>query len=374
MRTDTLGEFFDVASLLANQPLPAGRRVAILTNGGGPGILAADACDADGLVVPPLPAEVRDALAEFLPPEAALEQSRSTRSKRTPESFRRAIGILAGWEGIDAIIVLFVPPLVTKSEDVAAADPRCRARASAADPRAHGVHVGRGRAARAPRGSACACPRTASRRRRPARSLTPSGTPSGVLRRAGACRSSRTSGRTRRRRCWRRPSRRIDPAAIDQREPEPGGIVDRRGSGRRRARAGCDQTRSPDCSSATASRPRAGAWRTPPRRRGRGADEIGGPVALKAVATGVVHKAEARAVVLSLEGAAAVEVAADGMAATSPPRAIRWSASSSSGWCPAASRCSSAWCTTGCSVPSSRAAPAARRSSCCGTWPCGSRR
>ncbi len=59
VRTDTLGEFFDVASLLANQPLPTGRRVAILTNGGGPGILAADACDADGLIVPPLPTAVR---------------------------------------------------------------------------------------------------------------------------------------------------------------------------------------------------------------------------------------------------------------------------------------------------------------------------
>ena len=49
---------------------------------------------------------------------------------------------------------------------------------------------------------------------------------------------------------------------------------------------------------------------------GRAADEIGGPVALKAVATGIVHKAEARAVMLSLEGAAAVQEAARGMAAT----------------------------------------------------------
>ena len=52
IRTDTLAELFDVASLLANQPLPTGPRVAILTNGGGPGILAADACEAAGLEVP----------------------------------------------------------------------------------------------------------------------------------------------------------------------------------------------------------------------------------------------------------------------------------------------------------------------------------
>src|SRR6202007_2197744 len=48
IRTDTLSELFDVAALLANQPLPAGRRVAILTNAGGPGILCADACEAGG--------------------------------------------------------------------------------------------------------------------------------------------------------------------------------------------------------------------------------------------------------------------------------------------------------------------------------------
>ena len=72
VRTDTLGEFFDVAALLAEQPLPRGNRVAILTNGGGPGILAADACEAAGLEVPPLRDTLRAELSAFLPPEAAL--------------------------------------------------------------------------------------------------------------------------------------------------------------------------------------------------------------------------------------------------------------------------------------------------------------
>ena len=49
IRTHTLEELFDVAALLAHQPIPAGRRVAILTNAGGPAILAADACEANGL-------------------------------------------------------------------------------------------------------------------------------------------------------------------------------------------------------------------------------------------------------------------------------------------------------------------------------------
>ena len=65
VRTDTLAELFDVASLLANQPLPKGPRVAILTNGGGPGILAADACEAARLEVPPLADAVRVGLARL---------------------------------------------------------------------------------------------------------------------------------------------------------------------------------------------------------------------------------------------------------------------------------------------------------------------
>jgi len=53
---DSIGELFDSAILLANQPVPKGKRVAILTNGGGPGILAADACAHNGLTVPELSA------------------------------------------------------------------------------------------------------------------------------------------------------------------------------------------------------------------------------------------------------------------------------------------------------------------------------
>ena len=51
VRVDTIDEMFDIAACLDAQPLPAGRRVAIVTNAGGPGILAADACSAAGLAV-----------------------------------------------------------------------------------------------------------------------------------------------------------------------------------------------------------------------------------------------------------------------------------------------------------------------------------
>jgi succinyl-CoA synthetase alpha subunit/GNAT superfamily N-acetyltransferase len=72
IRTDTLEELFDVASLLANQPLPRGRRVAILTNAGGPGILAADACEAHGLTLAPLSEATVVRLRSFLPAAASV--------------------------------------------------------------------------------------------------------------------------------------------------------------------------------------------------------------------------------------------------------------------------------------------------------------
>lgn len=71
VRTDPLEELFDVAALLAHQPLPLGRRVAILTNAGGPGILAADACEACGLTMPALAEPTIRGLRSFLPAAAS---------------------------------------------------------------------------------------------------------------------------------------------------------------------------------------------------------------------------------------------------------------------------------------------------------------
>jgi acetyl coenzyme A synthetase (ADP forming)-like protein len=121
VRTDTLAELFDVASLLANQPLPKGPRVAILTNGGGPGILAADACEAAGLEVPPLADAVRAGLADWLPSAAGIRNPVDMIASATADDYRRAIEGIAADPGIDALIVIFAPPLVTRAEDVAAA-------------------------------------------------------------------------------------------------------------------------------------------------------------------------------------------------------------------------------------------------------------
>src|SRR4029434_2318588 len=67
IRADTLGEMFDLAAALSSQPLPKGRRVAILTNAGGLGILCADACEANGLLVQEPNDEIKRQLRAFLP-------------------------------------------------------------------------------------------------------------------------------------------------------------------------------------------------------------------------------------------------------------------------------------------------------------------
>jgi len=118
IRTDTLEELFDVAALLVNQPLPKGNRVGIITNAGGPGILCADTCEARGLEVPVLTQANRDELKSFLAPGAGVNNPVDMIASAGMEQYRKTIEVVAGDPNIDALIVCFTPPLVTRAEDV----------------------------------------------------------------------------------------------------------------------------------------------------------------------------------------------------------------------------------------------------------------
>lgn len=118
VRVDTVDELFDMAAFLAHQPIPKGRRVAILTNAGGPGILATDACEAWGLAVPDLPASVADDLRSFLPPAASVKNPVDMIASANAEQFARATRALLACDAIDALIVLFVPPITTQAEQI----------------------------------------------------------------------------------------------------------------------------------------------------------------------------------------------------------------------------------------------------------------
>jgi acetyl coenzyme A synthetase (ADP forming)-like protein len=119
IRVDTLMEFFSVARLLASQPIPAGGRIGILTNAGGPAILAVDAAEAAGLKVPTLGEATKEKLREALPATAAINNPIDMTASGCPEHYRACLEALYDEPDLDAILVIFIPPLVTPSSEVA---------------------------------------------------------------------------------------------------------------------------------------------------------------------------------------------------------------------------------------------------------------
>jgi acetyltransferase len=120
IRVDTLEELFDVANLLSHQPVPSGKRVAILTNGGGPGIMTADACDARGLELPDLSAKTVSGLKNVLSSRASLTNPIDMTAEATAEEYSQALKLLAEDDNINVVIVIFIPPILTQEEAVAA--------------------------------------------------------------------------------------------------------------------------------------------------------------------------------------------------------------------------------------------------------------
>jgi acetyl coenzyme A synthetase (ADP forming)-like protein len=121
IRSRTLRELLDVTSLLANQPLPGGKRVAIVTNSGGPAIMCADACADEGLELPELAAETRDRLAAQLPRAASVANPVDMLATASGEDYRQTIELVAQDPSVDAVIAIFTPPLGTPPADVASA-------------------------------------------------------------------------------------------------------------------------------------------------------------------------------------------------------------------------------------------------------------
>lgn len=118
LRCDTLEEMFDAALLLTHQPLPAGRRVAVLSNSGGPATLCADACEAYGLEVPLLPPAVRDLLVQTLPGLASAENPVDLSAFATADAYGQAMRVLLNSDAVDAVIVLFTPIGTAQGQDV----------------------------------------------------------------------------------------------------------------------------------------------------------------------------------------------------------------------------------------------------------------
>ncbi|HEX6570177.1 MAG TPA: acetate--CoA ligase family protein, partial [Acidimicrobiales bacterium] len=124
VRVDTLDEMFDMALLLGSQPLPAGRRVAIVGNSGGPGILATDACDGVGLEIPELGADTQAALRAIVDPNGAVANPVDLVASATPAIYEQAVRLVLADEAIDAVIVICTHTFAAPPAAVAEVLPR----------------------------------------------------------------------------------------------------------------------------------------------------------------------------------------------------------------------------------------------------------
>jgi acetyl coenzyme A synthetase (ADP forming)-like protein len=121
IRASSLEELIDVAALLSGQPAPKGRRVAVLTNAGGLGILCADACEAAGLELPELTGETRARLLELLSQEASVTNPVDMLGGATAEAYAESLPLLLADPQVDAVVALFVPTVTATADAVAEA-------------------------------------------------------------------------------------------------------------------------------------------------------------------------------------------------------------------------------------------------------------
>jgi acyl-CoA synthetase (NDP forming) len=118
IRAQSIEEMLDLATMLSSQQQFRGRRVAVVTNGGGPGILAADACEANGLVVPELSELTAGRLRSLLPPEASVSNPVDMIASATAQQYGQVVRILGATSEIDALMVMFNTPLLTSASEV----------------------------------------------------------------------------------------------------------------------------------------------------------------------------------------------------------------------------------------------------------------
>jgi acetate---CoA ligase (ADP-forming) len=119
IRAEALDEMFDLATALANQPLPIGRRTAILTNAGGLGILCADSCEAGGLSVTELSEHTKNLLRQFLPAAASVMNPVDMIASAGADHFHKSAEILLRADEVDALIVLYIDVALADTKSIA---------------------------------------------------------------------------------------------------------------------------------------------------------------------------------------------------------------------------------------------------------------
>ncbi len=119
LRAETAEQMFDWARALENCPLPRGKNMAILTNAGGPGVIAADSLETNGLLLSQLTESTLKALATYLPPSASVHNPVDMLASASPEAYATCLKILLQDKNVDGVLIILPPPPMFKTEDVA---------------------------------------------------------------------------------------------------------------------------------------------------------------------------------------------------------------------------------------------------------------
>jgi acyl-CoA synthetase (NDP forming)/GNAT superfamily N-acetyltransferase len=331
IRCDGLDDLLDAAAVLAEQPTPRGGGVGIVCNARGPGVVCADACADAGLGVASLSADTQATLREILPPASVVAGPVQLVAAESPAGFRAAVEHVAADPAVDAVIAIFVEHMAIGAYEAAAA-------LAAAAPSLHAAGIPLLAVFMTP-GPLPALLREGADRRaaapEPSDAAAPGAAASGVAAAAPGAAAGPGAGATAPRAPVKVPTFRAPEAAARA-------LGRAAAYGRFRAIAPAEPARLTDVDGDAAagvlagSLARGGGWLRPDeveallnaygislveqRRVGsvaaaaKAAAQLGGPVALKGVATGVVHKAQAGAVRLGLSGPTAVRRAAQEIA------------------------------------------------------------
>ena len=118
-RADTTEQMFDWALALTSCPLPDGNNVAVLTNAGGPGVIATDALEQNGLQIASLAKNTIDGLAGLLPPAANPHNPVDMLASASPDEYAGCLSLLLDDPGVNSVVVILPPPPMFSAEDVA---------------------------------------------------------------------------------------------------------------------------------------------------------------------------------------------------------------------------------------------------------------
>jgi len=118
LRVSSIEEMIDLVAGISNAPLPAGNRACIVTNAGGPAIMAADAADNLGLALPELDESTREKIRALLPAEASVRNPVDMISSAGPDEYEKVLDLVLGDGSVDMAFTIFVPPLIFEPIEV----------------------------------------------------------------------------------------------------------------------------------------------------------------------------------------------------------------------------------------------------------------